>query len=98
VADILVAKRALVAEGRPATYRELRTLLGAKFATHPELVEPHLGHRRYGSGRYWKLDGVSPLVRQSVKAAAARSGDSIGGWVDRALGKALAAGKLMGKG
>jgi hypothetical protein len=96
--DILAAKRALLEQGRPSTYRELRTLLGAKFATHPELVEPHLGHRRYGSGRYWKLDGVSPQVRQSVKAAAAKSGESIGGWVDRTLGQALAAEHFAGRG
>jgi len=96
-ADIINAKRLLADDGRPSTYRELRALLGAKFATHPELAERHHGHRRYGAGRYWKLDGVSPQVRQSVKEAAAKSGESIAGWVDRTLGKALAAGPVAGK-
>tara|TARA_R110000868_G_C10972000_1_gene770167 strand:- start:17131 stop:18426 length:1296 start_codon:yes stop_codon:yes gene_type:complete len=68
---------------------ELEKLLGKKFSCEVEGIEPGRVCARYGSSRYWKLDGVSPEIREAAKKAAKLSGDNIGSWVEDTLRTAL---------
>ncbi|MFC1672745.1 TniQ family protein [Pseudomonadota bacterium] len=88
-ADIKSAKTYLCAHGQRPTYRALMDLLGLHFHAHRNLALPANKHAPYGTCRYWKLDGVSPKVRAAAKQAARREGESVGGWVDKALRRAL---------
>jgi hypothetical protein len=87
--DINAAKQHLKTVGKPATYRELRTLLDSKFAAQAHMCDPVRNKLPARSSRYWKLDGVSLEVRQAVRVEAARAGENVGGWVDRVLRDSL---------
>lgn len=84
-AEAEAARRFLEERGRPGTRRALVELTGTKSATLVRLAVPAASHQTYGTHRYWKLDGVSTDVRASAKAAAHRSGENVGAWVDRIL-------------
>lgn len=75
--------------GRIASYRALTTLFGTKFVAHQALAEPTGPHAPYGTGRYWKLDGVTPEVRHAVRVAAHQDGESVAAWVENALRDAV---------
>lgn len=67
------------------TYEALASLFQAKSSTAYDHAEPTLLHAEYGKGRYWKLENVSPDVRQAVRLAAHREGENVAGWVEKAL-------------
>jgi hypothetical protein len=83
--DIHAAKQHLKTVGKPATYRELRTLLDSKFAAEAHMCDPAENKLLARPCRYWKFDGVSLEVRQAVRVEAARAGESVGGWIDHVL-------------
>lgn len=83
--EILAAKCYLVSRGKKPTYRELCSLVGMKFQKYSHLAEPDGFRRPYGTSRYWKLDGVSPDIREAAKKAAKHEGENVGPWVDKAL-------------
>lgn len=43
----------------------------------------------WGHHRFWKLDGISPDVRQAAKIAARMKGENVGPWVDQVLREKL---------
>lgn len=55
-------------------------------------AEPVVQQAAPGEGVRWELDGVSSAVQVAAQAAAHRTGESLGAWVERALKQALAVG------
>src|SRR5690606_16270412 len=87
--EVSAAARQLAEAGQAATYTALRKVLGVKFHAARNLAEPSKPHKPYGTHRYWKLDGVSPVTRAAAKKAAHQAGENLGAWVDAALRAAL---------
>lgn len=76
--------------GQPATARNLISLIGAKPAALASIAEPAVvGAAPWGKGRYWKLDGVSPEVKEAARGAAHRAGEGVGSWLDALLRREL---------
>ncbi len=87
--ELSEAKAMLRRKGVAPTYWNLVDLTGNKILAHRTLAEPAVGHK-YGAGRYWKLDGVSPHIRAAAKAEAHRHGESIGSWIEGVIARQLA--------
>lgn len=87
--DIKAAKAYLKAHGTRPTYKALQELLGMHFHAHRNMALPAGKHAPYGTHRYWKLDGVSPEVREAARLAARKKGENVGAWVDRVLRESL---------
>lgn len=83
------AKAFLRRKGLEANRSDLEALLGCRLHCHTQAIDPAQGHAPYGAGRYWKLDGVSPEIRERAKRAARRDGEKIGPWVEQALREIL---------
>jgi len=87
--EVLAAKEVLQRRGCPATYQNLRDLVGGKAGSMGELAEPASCGAPWGQGRYWKVDGVSPEVKAAARLAAHRAGEGVGVWLDRLVRKEL---------
>ena len=87
--EIAAAKELLERQGQVPDYRSLTTLTGAKIRPRPGMCQPANGHLPYGTGRYWKIDGVSAQVKDAVKMAARRDGKGVGLWLEDVLRKQL---------
>ena len=87
--EVLAAKDVLLSRGQAATYRKLKELRGGKAGTMSEVADPASDGAAWGKGRYWKLDGVSPEVKEAARIAAHRSGENVGVWLDRIVRKEL---------
>lgn len=75
----------------PATHRNVTELTGIKLEAFRQSCQPHNPTRlRHDEGRYWKLDGVSPLTKRAARLAALKEGEAVGPWVEKILQKALA--------
>ena len=88
-AQIAAAKAHLQAQGRTADYWSMVKLTGTKMRLKPGLYDPANDHAPYGTGRYWKIDGVAPEVKEAVKRAAHQAGEGVGLWLDGLLRKHL---------
>jgi len=88
--DIQAASRVLERRGTKPTYRELQKLLNHRFPGHRKLSKP-VAKRTVPCGfhRYWKLEGISPQVRQAAKEAAKQAGENIGPWIEGVLRREL---------
>jgi hypothetical protein len=75
--------------GVAPTQDALISLFKVKAARIQQHAEPAFPHEPYGKGRYWKLDSVSPEVRQAVRLTAHMEGENISGWVEKALREKL---------
>jgi hypothetical protein len=71
--------------GETPTYAALTGLFNVKAVEAQRQAVPATSHDPYGKGRYWKLDGVSPEVREAVRKMAHREGENVAGWVEKAL-------------
>ncbi|HBM11216.1 MAG TPA: hypothetical protein DD390_00820 [Rhodospirillaceae bacterium] len=60
-------------------------MTGRKIGKLENAAQPSALRLAYGKHRYWKLDGISPLIRAKAKRAATRDGDNIGPWVEKAI-------------
>lgn len=96
------AKDYLRAREVPPTYQALAKLLGVKITANRALAEPaaHAPSARiaepnpfaaapWGEGRYWKLDGISPEVKEAARLAARRAGEGVGAWLEGLLRREL---------
>ena len=88
--EVAVAKSILVCQGRKATHRNLVELCGIKLGAMSALADPADDENAgWGQGRYWKLDGVSPEVKEAARRAAHRAGEGVGPWLDALLRREL---------
>lgn len=87
--EIEAAVKVLQHRGIKPTRLSVQELIGKKFSADCPDIEPARTCATYGTGRYWKLDGVSPEVREAAKVAARKSGENVGTWVDDALRSVL---------
>ncbi|MFC7333150.1 TniQ family protein [Rhodocista pekingensis] len=88
-AEIERAKEILTERGVSPTCRNLVELVGTKLTAIEELAEPASDGAPWGKGRYWKLDGVSPEVKEAARTAAHRAGEGVGPWLDALLRERL---------
>ncbi len=79
------ARACLERRGETPHYHALVRLTGTKITARRDIAVPAGSHVPYGQGRFWKLDGVSPEVREAVKQAARLEGENVASWVERAL-------------
>jgi hypothetical protein len=89
VDEVAAAKTVLRNRGQPANWQNLASLLGGKPAAISAVAELPEGQAHWGQGRYWKLDGVSPEVKAAARAAAHRTGEGVGPWLDSLLRREL---------
>lgn len=89
VDEVVAAKTVLRKRGQPANWQNLASLLGGKPAAIGTVAELPQDQARWGQGRYWKLDGVSPEVKKAARVAAHRNGEGVGPWLDTLLRKQL---------
>lgn len=89
VDEVVAAKTVLRKRGQPANWQNLTILLGGKPAAINAVAELPDDQARWGQGRYWKLDGVSPEVKKAARMAAHRTGEAVGPWLDTLLRKQL---------
>jgi len=88
--DIKQAAEYLKAKGIDPTRKELEGLLNFRFSkSHKFSFKKSSKRLPSGQSRYWKLDGVSPEVKNAAKKAARRAGENVGAWVDNVLRKEL---------
>lgn len=88
--ELLAARQVLRTQGQPATAGNLISLIGGKPAALASVAEPAVdGAARWGKGRYWKLDGVSPEVKEAARLAAHLAGENVGPWLDALLRREL---------
>ena len=74
----------------PAEYAEPVATYFARPAPTPKEQSPRLpGSARWGTHRYWKLDGVSSTTRAAARRAARANGENVGAWVEKVLRKEL---------
>lgn len=88
--EVLAAKEALRSQVGSVARRDLVNCFGTKRRTFSELadlVAPDTAP--WGKGRYWKLDGVSPEVKEAARSAAHRAGEGVGPWLDALLRREL---------
>ncbi|MEC4591904.1 TniQ family protein [Nitrospirillum amazonense] len=83
--EVAGLKEMLERQGRKPTYREMVETAGTKLAAMSDMAEPVANGAVWGQGRYWKLDGVSPEVKEAARLMAHRSGQSVGPWLDNLL-------------
>lgn len=84
-AEILEGKGYLQRHGRVPTYGALSELFGNCLAAQKHLAEPHGPAQARGTGRFWRLEGIDPALREAVIKAAHRDGENLAGWVEKAL-------------
>jgi len=88
--DIEQAAEYLKAKGVDPTRKELEDLLNFRFSkSHKFPFKKSSNRLPSGQSRYWKLDGVSPEVKNAAKKAARRAGENVGAWIDNVLRKEL---------
>jgi hypothetical protein len=82
-------RRHLTDRGIVPTQRQIRDLSGRKPRSLQKVAAPASSHVPYGLSRYWKLDGISPSVRELAKQAARREGETTAAWVEKAITETL---------
>ena len=87
--ELAAAQDYLLRQGTAPNRQALAAVTGAKIRPRPGLGQPVDGLSPYGTGRYWKIDGVSPQVKDAVKVAARRAGMGVGLWLEETLRKQL---------
>jgi hypothetical protein len=87
--EVAAVKAVLRNRGEHPGRRNLVALCGSKSAALDRLAEPVAAGAAWGKGRYWKLDGVSPEVKEAARIAAHRAGDDVGPWLDALLRRYL---------
>ena len=87
--EMLAAQSCLLHQNIHPDRNALVALTGNKIRSKPDICQPANGHAAYGTGRYWKIDGVSPQVKDAVKVAARRAGMGVGLWLEETLRKQL---------
>lgn len=87
--ELEIAKRYLQARGIKPTYRALVELTGVKITSERALVERAAESMPWGTGRYWKIDGVTPEVKSAARRAAHKAGESLSVWLERILRREL---------
>ncbi len=88
--EVVAAKAILRRQGKSATHRNLVVLCGIKLGAMSSLADAASENATpWGKGRYWKLDGVSPEVKEAARRAAHRAGEGVGPWLDGLLRREL---------
>lgn len=88
--DIECAATYLKTKGIEPTRMELEKLLNFRFSkSHKFPFKKAINRIPSGQSRYWKLDGVSPEVKEAAKKAAKHAGEKTGPWVENVLRKEL---------
>lgn len=88
--EVLSAKAVLGGQSGSVDRRALVDCFGVKRRTFSELADPVVPDAApWGKGRYWKLDGVSPDVKEAARRAAHRAGEGVGPWLDALLRREL---------
>lgn len=93
--EVAAASTYLARAALAPTRKNLEACLGRKFSAAQQLVAPARNCAKYGTSRYWKLDGVSADVRSGAKRAAKQDGENVGTWVDKTLRRVLTGNTLQ---
>jgi len=88
--ELKQAKAYLAKRRQKPTRKNIQALIGQKFTSLDDFVEPTGPRIPYGSHRYWKLDGISPEVREMAKRISKLEGENVGPWVEGVLKRELA--------
>lgn len=89
VGEMLAVQAVLEDRGQLADYQSVTHLTGVHIRSRPGRCVPANDHAPYGTGRYWKIDGVAPEVKEAAKRAAHQVGEGVGLWLDGLLRKHL---------
>lgn len=84
-----VVAEILKSRGEPATYRNLVSLAGRKRAAFETEAQRSVTGDKWGQGRYWKLNGISPDLKSAVRIAAHNAGLNVAVWVEKILRREL---------